>query len=62
MCGDREVAKALWDWFDAKNINGYANTDYFGFVDLSDAGVTFVITMNNKEIEVTRGNKKNFVF
>lgn len=52
MTGDRYVAKALWEWIDAKNIDGYANSDDFGFRDITWSNGSGVITMNGINIEV----------
>lgn len=52
MCGDKDVAYALWSWIDAKNINGRANSDDFGFRDVTWSNGSGVITMNGINIEV----------
>lgn len=52
MCGDKDVAHALWSWIDAKNINGRANSDDFGFRDVTWSNGSGVITMNGINIEV----------
>lgn len=51
-CGDRYVAYALWSWIDAKNINGYANSDDFGFTDVTWENSSGIITMNGINIDV----------
>jgi len=58
LCGDKEVSYALWSWVDAASINGYANTDDFGFRDTRETGAGFVIEMNGTEIEVISGDGK----
>ena len=50
--GDRDVAYALFSWIDAKNINGRANSDDFGFRDVTWSNGSGVITMNGINIEV----------
>jgi putative cell wall-binding protein len=52
LCGDKEVAYALWSWFDAKNIDGHANSDDFGFTDIKITSKGAIIKMKNIEIEV----------
>ena len=52
LCGDRDVAYALWSWVDAKNINGRANSDDFGFTDVVWSNGSGIITMNGINIEV----------
>lgn len=50
---DKNVAYALWSWIDASNINGTANSNDFGFQDVSwEEGVGGVITMNGINITV----------
>ena len=49
---DKDVAYALWRWIDAKNINGRANSDDFGFRDVTWSNGGGVITMNGINIEV----------
>ena len=50
--GDKDVAYALFSWCDAKNINGYANSDDFGFRDVTWSNGSGVVTMNGINIEV----------
>ncbi len=52
LSGDRYVAKALWDWIDADNINRGANSDSFGFSDVRGTANGGVIEMNGVQIEV----------
>ena len=55
---DKNVAYALWSWIDAMNINGTANSDDFGFKDVSwTDGVGGVITMNGINITVVDADK-----
>lgn len=49
---DKDVAYALFSWIDAKNINGRANSDDFGFRDVTWSNGSGVITMNGINIEV----------
>lgn len=51
MTGDRAVAKALWDWHDACEINGRANSDNYGFRDVRQTATGWVIEMNGVQIE-----------
>ena len=63
MTGDREVAKALWSWIDAMNINGNANSDNFGFKDVRQTNNGWVIEMNGIQIEfVESGVGNTFYF
>ena len=62
LSGDREVAYALWSWFDAKNIKGYANTDDFGFKDIEWTTNGGTISMNGIEIGVTHVNGVTTVY
>lgn len=62
LSGDKEVSYALWGWFDAKNINGKANTDNFGFKDTATFDGGFSIIMNGVEIDVIRGSGKTTVY
>lgn len=48
LCGDRDVAFALWSWIDAANINGTASSNAFGFEDYGSNS----ISMNGVIIEV----------
>jgi len=61
-CGDKKVAKALWNWFDAKNINGYANTDDFGFKDTATFENGFTATMNGVSVDITKVNGATTVY
>lgn len=58
LCGDKEVSYALWEWMDACGINGYANSDDFGFKDIGTSPNGFTITMNGINIDVTVDNVK----
>ena len=51
-CGDRDVAYALWSWIDAANINNGANTDDYGFTDVSVTNSGAIITKNGINIEI----------
>ena len=51
-CGDRDVAYALWSWIDAKNINGHANSDDYGFSDVTWNNGSGTVTMNGINIDV----------
>lgn len=51
-CGDRDVAYALWSWIDAKNINGHANSDDYGFSDVTWSNGSGTVTMNGINIDV----------
>ena len=63
MTGDREVAKALWDWHDACNINGRANSDDYGFHDVRQTSNGWVIEMNGVQIEFNNtGNGTIYYF
>ena len=62
MTGDRQVAKALWNWIDAKNINGRANSDDFGFRDVTWSNGSGVITMNGINIEVDNSTPGQTVY
>ena len=58
--GDKDVAKALWKWIDAININGHANSDDYGFHDVEDIDDnTYVIAMNGVTITVHNEPSKN---
>ena len=61
---DKNVAYALWSWVDAMNINGSANSEDFGFKDVSwENGVGGVITMNGHDIRVVfNGSETTFYF
>ncbi len=53
ICGDREVAYALWQWQDAMSINRTAWAEDFGFTVVKwDGNDEKVISMNNIEIEI----------
>lgn len=60
--GDKEVSYALWSWFDAKNIDGYANTVNFGFEDVSETSTGGVIRMNGIDIELVLGKGVTTVY
>lgn len=62
FCGDKEVAYALWSWFDAKNIDGYANTDDFGFRDTGISENGFSAVMKGVEIEISHVNGVTTVY
>lgn len=51
-CGDRDVAYALWSWIDAANINNGANTDDYGFTDVSVTNRGAIVTKNGINIEI----------
>ena len=61
-CGDKSVAYALWSWFDAKNINGSANTTAFGFTDVQATANGGIIEMNGIQIEVIFGEGNTTVY
>lgn len=53
LCGDAEVGYALWSWKDAANVNGFANSDHFGFTDISaQAESGGIVTMKDIVVEV----------
>lgn len=60
--GDKDVAKSLWKWFDAKNINGQANTDDFGFKDTATFKNGFTAIKNGVEIDITEVNGVTTVY
>lgn len=62
LSGDKEVSYALWSWFDAKNINGRANTDDFGFTDVAPVTNGAIVKMNGIEIEITSINGVNTLY
>lgn len=63
MTGDREVAKALWSWHDACEINGSANSDNYGFHDVRQTSNGWVIEMNGVQIEFNNtGNGTIYYF
>lgn len=62
LSGDKEVSYALWSWFDAKNIDGYANTVNFGFEDVSETSTGGVIRMNGIDIELVLGKGVTTVY
>ena len=51
-CGDMNVAYALWSWIDAASINNGANSNDYGFTDVSWSGTSGVISMNGINIGV----------
>ena len=56
ICGDREVAYALWAMTDDASINGPVNSDNYGFKDVEKTvSGNWVITMNGVNIEVING-------
>lgn len=61
-CGDRYVAYALRGWIDTANIYNGANTDDFGFNDVSLTDHGAVITMNGIDIEIDKSAPKVTVF
>ena len=62
MTGDREVAKALWSWIDAENINGGASSDDFGFSVVEYTTNGGVLSMNNCEIEVVFSGNSTILY
>lgn len=63
ISGDEEVAYALWSWMDSASINGWANSDDFGFKDIyTYSNNNFVMIMNDAEIEVITGNGENTLY
>lgn len=53
LSGDAEVGYALWNWKDAANVNGFANSDHFGFTDITAYGESGgIVTMKGVVIEV----------
>ena len=53
MCGDKEVACAIWNWEDKAAITGYANTDEFGFKDTATFEHGFTAVMKGISIDAT---------
>ena len=62
MTGDREVAKSLWSWIDAENINGGAGSDAFGFSVVEYTTNGGVLSMNNCEIEVVFSGNSTILY
>ncbi|MBQ8389689.1 MAG: S-layer homology domain-containing protein [Oscillibacter sp.] len=62
LSGDAEVGYALWNWKDAANVNGFANSDHFGFTDITaheeSGGIVtmhgIVVEVDNSTTNVTR--------
>ncbi len=53
LCGDRDVAYALWSWQDAMSINRTAWAEDFGFTVVEwDENDEKIISMNNIKIEI----------
>ena len=53
MTGDRQVAKALWDWIDANNINGGGvDSTNYGFRDVRQTSNGWIIEMNGIQLEL----------
>ena len=48
---DKDVAYALWNFVDAMEINGYANSDSFGFRDVKQTSDGWLIEKNGVQIE-----------
>lgn len=59
MCGDKDVAFALWSWVDAMEINGRANSDNYGFHDVVWNDSQKIIEMNGIQIEYVPGSNGN---
>lgn len=54
--GDKQVSYALWSFVDTASINGYANTDDFGFRDTATFENGFSAIMNGIEVDVINGD------
>ena len=52
FCGNKSVAYSLWSHIDAANINGYSNTDNFGFRDVEQTSRGWLIEMDGVRIEM----------
>ena len=48
--GKSNVAYGLWSWNDARNINGWANSDNYGFHDVEETSVGWIIEMDGVQI------------
>ena len=48
--GKSNVAYGLWSWNDARNINGWANSDNYGFHDVEETSVGWIIEMDGIQI------------
>ena len=62
MCGDKQVAKAIWNFLDDAGINGSSNTNNFGFKDVSSSGNHGIVTMNGITLDITVGNGTNTIY
>ena len=62
MCGDKDVAYALWSWVDAMEINGRTNSDNYGFHDVVWNDSQKIIEMNGIQIEYVPGNGNGNTF
>jgi len=57
LSGDKEVAYALWSWFDAVNMTGNDNGEDYGFKYISKLKNKDTVEMNNIQIEITYNPK-----
>lgn len=62
LCGDKKVAYALWSFVDASAIDGYANTDDFGFRDTATFKDGFSAIMNGIEVDIINGDGKITIY